>query len=440
MLKAFVAGFALLLSATLAQAMNIQEVTSPRGIKAWLVEDKAIPLIAMNFSFDSGSTADEPGKEGTVHFITGMMDEGAADLDSAAFQAKRDELAVKLAFDDGADQFEGNFQTLSKNSDAGFTLLKKALTAPHFAPDAMERVRQQFLVSASQELEDPEKIASTAWMNLAFPGHAYARQGHGTPATLATITPDDLHAMHKKIFTRSGLKIAVVGDIDAARLAKVLDDVFGDLPDTPPPPHPAKVDVAKKATVQVIDRDIPQSIIVFGSQGILRDDPEFIPAYVMTHILGGGAFSSRLSDEVREKRGLTYGISLGLAPFESAGIVIGSLSTRNEKAGEAMAVIRETMARMAKEGPTQAELGDAKTYLTGNYALRFDSNAKIASQLLGLLQNGFGINYVNERNAKIAAVTLEQVKAQAQRLIDVDHLLVTVVGRPEGLKSTASGG
>jgi zinc protease len=434
------AGFALAISFGYANAIEIKEVTSPGGIKAWLVESKSIPLIAMNFSFEGGSTSDPVGKEGTANFITGMMDEGAGDLDSAAFQALRDELAVRISFDSGMDQFEGSLQTLSQNREQAFGLLRKVLTAPHFEKQAMERVRQQFLLSARNDEQDPETIASRAWMKLAFADQLYARQSNGTPASIAAITPDDLRAMHKLIFSRKGLKIAVVGDIDAATLAPALDEIFGGLPDTEPPRAVSSVAVTKGPVVKVIDRNIPQSIMVFGQEGILRNDPDFIPAYVMSQVLGGSGYASRLMTEVREKRGLTYGIGFGLSPLDHAGLYVGSLGTRNEKAGEALAVVKETLKKLADEGPTQAELDDVKTFLTGAYALRFDTNDRIAGQLLGILQEDLGIDYINKRNAMVEAITLDQVKAQAKRLIDSEHLIVTVVGKPEGLKSTGMGG
>ena len=432
--------FSLVLFLGHAQAMEIKEVTSPGGIKAWLVESKTIPLIAMQFSFEGGSTSDPIGKEGTANFITGMMDEGADDLDGSAFQALRDELAVRIGFDAGSEQFEGSLQTLSKNRVEAFTLLRKALTAPHFEKEAMERVRQQFLLSAKDDEQDPEKIASRAWMKLAFANQPYARESNGTPESIASITPDDLRAMHKLLFRRKGLKVAVVGDIDAATLAVSLDEIFGSLPDSDPPKAVSTMTVAKGPIVKIIDRDIPQSIIVFGHEGILRSDPDFIPAFVMNQIVGGGGYGSRLTTEVREKRGLTYGVGFSMVPLDHAGLIVGSLGTRNEKAGEALAVVKETLKKMADEGPTQAELDNVRTFLTGSYALRFDTNNKIAGQLLGIQQQNLGIDYVNKRNSLVEAITLDQVKAQAKRLIDSDHLIVTVVGRPEGLNSTGSGG
>ena len=440
LIRIIFAGFALAISFGYANAIEIKEVTSPGGIKAWLVESKSIPLIAVDFSFEGGSTSDPVGKEGTAHFITGMMDEGAGDLDSDAFQALRDELAVRINFDSGMDQFEGSLQTLSKNRAQAFDLLKKVLTAPHFETQAMERVRQQFLLSARNDEQEPETIASRAWMKLAFGDQLYARPSNGTPASIAAITPDDLRAMHKLLFSRKGLKIAVVGDIDAATLGPALDDIFGGLPDTEPPKAVSGVTVAKGPVVKVIDRNIPQSIIIFGTEGILRNDPDFIPAFVMSQVLGGSGYASRLMTEVREKRGLTYGVGFGLSPMDHAGLYVGSLGTRNEKAGEALAVVKEALKKLADEGPTQAELDDVKTFLTGSYALRFDTNDKIAGQLLGILEEDLGIDYINKRNAMVEAITLDQVKAQAKRLLHSEHLIVTVVGKPEDLKSTGTGG
>lgn len=428
--------FLVLLSAWPASAMEIREVTSPGGIKAWLVTAKTVPLIAMSFSFEGGSTLDPKGKEGTANFITGMMDEGADDLDSSAFQSARDDIAMKLSFSSGLDRVEGSFQTPSQSRDAAFELLRKSVTKPRFEARATERIRQQFLVSAQNRSDDPNDIASDAAMQLAYGSHPYGRAREGTAESIKAITPGDLRAFHGGVFTRKGLKIAVVGDIDAETLGPALDKIFGGLPDAASPAAPDEIKVSEGPVVRVIERDIPQSVIIFMAQGIKRDDPEFFPAFVMSHIVGGGDFGTRLTSEVREKRGLTYGIGYGLQTLKRAGGYMGSFSTRNEKAGEAMDVVRETLRSMAAEGPAQQELDDAKTFLTGSYALRFDSNGKIADQLLGQQQVGVSIDYFDTRNSKIEAVTLEQVKAQAKRLLDADKLLVVVVGKPEGIKST----
>jgi zinc protease len=421
-----------------AGAIDIKEVKTKSGITAWLVENHTNPLIAMQFSFLGGAANDPAGKEGTANFITAMMDEGAGDLDSAAFQAKRDELNMKMSFDANFDTFEGSFQTLTEKRDESFALLKLALTKPRFDKDPLDRVRDQLLVGARENAEDPDKISSQAWMAKAFGDHPYARQSEGTVKSLATITGDDLHAMHKMLFSRKGMKVAVVGDIDANTLARILDETFGDLPNTEPPAAAPMIHVPRKPQVQLIDRDIPQSIITFGHDGMLRSDPDFIPAYVASFVLGGGGFGSRLTEEVREKRGLTYGVSIGLYPFDHAGLVFGQLGTRNDQAGQALDIVKETMRKFAADGPTADELAETKTYLTGSYALRFDSNSKIANQLLAIQQDDLGIDYVNKRNSMIDAVTLDLAKVQAGRISQPDKLIVTVVGKPVGITTSSA--
>jgi zinc protease len=423
-----------------AFAVDVKEVKTPKGITAWLVEDKTVPLIAMNFSFAGGGALDPEGKEGLSHFLTGMLDEGAGPLDAAAFQARRDELAMRLSFDSGLDHFEGRFETLSANRDQAFGLLRLAVTFPRFEQGPLDRVRNQFLIGAQQNLEDPERIASTAWMATGLGSHPYARETEGSPQSIAAIAADDLKALHARLFTRSSLKVAVVGDIDAETLARLLDETFGGLPDTPPPEAPQKVAFSNGPSLKVIERDIPQSIIMFGHDGILRTDEDFIPAFVMSFILGGGGFGSRLTEEVREKRGLTYGIGAGLYPLDQAGLFLGSVGTRNEKAKEAIDIVKDVIKRFSEEGPSGQELADAKTYLIGSYALRFDSNTKIAGQLLGLQQDNLGIDYINTRNSKIEAVTLEQVKEQARRLLHADKLTITIVGKPVGVAASGTSG
>lgn len=416
-----------------ARAIEIKRVVSPAGITAWLVEDHTNPLLAMNFSFRSGSSTDPADRVGVANFLSGMLDEGAGDLDSAAFQKRRDELAFRLSFDAGRDFFEGSFETLTRNREASVELLRKAITGPRFDPEPLERVRQQILLAARNRNDDPQQLAVSAWMEAALPGDPYAADPSGTEATVAVVSADDLRAAHRRIFNRNSLQIAVVGDITAAELSQILDRVFGALPNTDDGLEPAPASLAPGPRIKVIQRDNPQTVLIFGHEGIRRSDPDFIPAYIMSEILGGGGLSSRLTGEIREKRGLTYGVGAGFSPMVRVGLFIGSLSTRNEKAAEALGIIREVLTKMAEEGPSAEELQDAKTYLTGSYALRFTGSRAIAGQLLGLQQQGLGIDYVENRNSLIEAVTLDQVRAQAKRLLHPDKLIVTAVGKPEGL-------
>ncbi|MGE0628889.1 MAG: M16 family metallopeptidase [Hyphomicrobiaceae bacterium] len=416
--------------------MKIQEVKSPGGISAWLVESHNVPLMALRFAFEGGSAQDPAGKDGTANFLTAMLDEGAGDLDSAAFQERMEEIAMRLGFQDGRDHLYGSFETLTIHREKAVELLRLAVTRPRFDPDAVERIKKQISANIAFSDRDPERVASKEWSKLAFPNHPYGRPPSGTLATVEKIGSADLKAFHNRVFARDNLMVVAVGDIDAATLGKLLDDVFGALPAkselTPIP----SVKLHSPAT-EVIEMPMPQSVARFGNGAMLRNDPDFIPAYVVNQILGGGGFASRLMEEVREKRGLAYSVYSYLSPMEKAGAFVGGVATKNSELKQSLDVIKAELNRMATEGPTQTELDNAKSYLIGSYALRFDTNSKIADQLLGTMVQGLGIDYFHKRNELIKAVTLADAKRVAARFLKVDELVITVVGKPEGLKSMA---
>jgi zinc protease len=414
--------------------MKIQQVTSPGGITAWLVEEHSVPLVAVRFAFEGGSAQDSAGKEGVAHFVSAMLDEGAGDLDASTFQERMEDIAMRMSFSEGRDSFYGNFQTLTENLDAGAALLQLALTSPHFDQQATDRIRKQLLASLSFAAKNPNQVAGKTWSSLAFPSHPYGRSSKGTLESVANITPADLRAYRDRVFAKSNLTVAVVGDIDAKALGALLDKVFGGLSDKP---DLVKVSQTNPTggTIKVVEMPIPQSVAIFGLEGLARKDPDFVPAYVMNHILGGGSFSSKLMEEVREKRGLAYSVYSYLQPYDHAAIFAGSVATQNSKMAESLDVIRAEINKMATEGPSQTDLDSAKSYLTGSYPLRFDTSSKIAAQLLAIQQADLGIDYVNKRNDLIAAVTLDDIKRVAKRLLKPDKLIVAVVGQPEGLQS-----
>jgi len=435
---------ALLLAAALllaqpAHAMKIQTVKSPGGIEAWLVEDHSLPLMAMRFGFRGGSAQDPKGKEGVSNFLSAMLDEGAGDMTSSAFQERMEEIAMRMSFSDGRDAFYGSFQTLTEHRDEAVRLLNLAVTKPRFDDDAVERIKKQLLAGLVNASRDPNKVAAKAWFKAAFPNHPYGRSSTGSMESVATIGSVDLEALRKRTFARSDLKVAVVGDIDPDELGSLLDKVFGDLP--------AKAELAPVAKAapaigisELIDMPVPQSVAVFGMGSIARKDPDFIPAFVLNHILGGGTFASQLMTEVREKRGLTYSVHTYLQPEDHAAVMLGQVATKNEKMAETLNVIRDVFDRMASVGPTEAELEDAKQYLIGSYALRFDTSSKIANQLLGVQMEDLGIDYFDKRNDLVAQVTLDDIKRVARRLLKPKELNVTIVGRPLNMMLPVSTG
>ena len=422
-----------------ANAMKIQTIKSPGGIEAWLVEEHAVQMMAMRFAFDGGSSQDPDGKEGLANFVTAMLDEGAGELSSREFQEREEDLSMRMSYEEAKDAFYGNFETLTANRDESAKLLKLALNKPHFDADAVDRIRQQLVAALVYAARDPDKVAQNEWYALAFKGHPYARPANGTEQTIATITHDDLDGYRKRVFAKDTLKVVAVGDINADQLGRLLDEVFGDLPDKAQLTPVSKTTPVTGGKQEVIEMNVPQSVAVFGLGAMPRKDPEFIPAFVLNQILGGGGFASRLMEEVREKRGLAYSVYTYVYPYQHASIFSGGVATRNDAMGQSLDVIRDELKKMAEEGPSQQDLDNAKNYLIGSYPLRFDTNSKIATQLLGLKMDGFGPEYVENRNAMIAAVTLDDMKRVAKHLLETQNLIVTIVGKPT-LGATAKKG
>ncbi|MTI43378.1 zinc protease [Roseibium hamelinense] len=410
-----------------ARAVEIQRVVSPQGIEAWLVEDNTVPLVAMNFSFDNGAALDPESKSGLTRLLSATLDEGAADLDSEAYQARLEQLAISIGFSTSRDAFFGSLRTLAPTVDEAFDMLSIAVNEPRFDEDAVERIKAQLIAGVRRQQKEPNAIAGKAFMASVFGEHPYAIPTSGTESTLESLTPGDLDQQHRALFSRSGLRIGVVGAIDAGTLGLLLDKVFADLPENTELGSVADAEAAFGERVSET-LPVPQTSIMIGLPGLKRDDPDFQAAFVMNHILGGGTFTSWLFEEVREKRGLSYGANSSIIPYEHAGMIIATAATRADRANETLDVMLDQIDRMATEGPTSAELEAAKRFLTGSYALRFDTSGKIASQLVALQNADLPIDYFEKRNAEIEAVSLEDVQRVAQRLLATQDPTVVTVG------------
>ena len=424
-----------LLALPLRAEIAIQEVTSPGGIKAWLVEDHGIPFTALEIRFQGGQSLDAPGKRGAVNLMTGLIEEGTGDLDSQAFAAARDALAADLGFDSNVDAVSVSARFLTENREQAIDLLRRAITEPKFDPVAVERVRGQVQSIIRNSSQDPQSIASNIFNAQAFGTHPYASDGNGTLETVAALTRDDIIAAHRATLARDRVFVGATGDITAAELGTLLDTLLANLPATGAPMPPlAPVTLSGGVTVEPFPG--PQAVILFGHNGISRDDPDYFAATILNEVLGGGRFGARLMTEVREKRGLTYGIGTYLADYDQADLVVGQMSSSNETTAQAIDVVRSEWARVAAEGITEQELATTKTYLTGSYPLRFDGNARIAGILVGMQMIGLPVDYPATRNDRVNAVTLEDVKRVAARLIREGDLRFVVVGSPVGLESS----
>ncbi len=420
-----------------ASATKIERIVSPGGIMAWMVYEPSVPLIALDFAFQGGANQDPPEKAVLATMAVALLDEGAGDIDSNTFHERVEAKAIELSISATRDYVSGSMRTLIENRDEAAELLKLALTAPRFEAVDVERIREQMLSGLRRAATSPNDLASERWWATAFPGHPYGRPLRGTLKSVPTITADDLRAFTHKVFARDSLKVAIVGNIDAATAGKLIDQVFGGLP------AKAEVTPVADAVAQglgqrvAVDLDVPQSVLIVGGAGIMRKDPDFMAAFVLNHILGGNPFSSRLYKEVREARGLAYSVYSGVMPLDHTAIFLSGTATRHDRADQALEVMQSEIRKMAETGPTEDELAKAKSYLTGSYALRFDTSTKIAEQLVAIQLEDLGIDYIDKRNGLVNAVTMDDVKRVARRLLDA-KMLVAVVGKPQ--PAVANGG
>jgi zinc protease len=424
-------------ASSVARATTIERVVSAGGIEAWLVHEPAVPLIAVDFAFAGGAAQDPPGKGGTARLVASLLDDGVGQFDSKTFHERLERKAIELSFSAERDSLRGALRTLTENRDEAFDDLRLALTAPRFDVPDVELNRAQILSGLRRATTSPAELANERWWGTAFAGHPYGRPASGTLESVPTITVDDLKTYTRRVLARDKLKIAVVGDIDAEAVKAMLDRVFGALPQKP---ELAPIEAASPQGIGrriVISLDVPQAVVEFGGAGIPRKDPDFMAAYLVNHILGGGSMSSRLYQEVREKRGLAYSVSDSLLWFDHTALFLGSTATRADRTGETLDLIDKEIHRLAENGPTAEELTKAKAYLNSSFALNLDTSSKIASLLVQLQRDDLGIDYIERRPAMIAGVTLDAARRVAKRLLD-GGMLVTVVGKPSGVASTGT--
>ncbi|MEI6204068.1 MAG: pitrilysin family protein [Enhydrobacter sp.] len=421
------------LSIAPAAAIDIKQVTTPLGIKAWLVEDKSVPVINLSFSFEGGSALEPEGRKGVTSLMALLLTDGAGSLTGPAFKQRAEDSEVALGFGASLDRLSGSLRVLSANRNEGFELLRLAMIEPRFDPEMVEQRRAQALSNVNQAGQRPATVAGRAMMTTVFAGHPYAADTEGLRAGLKAVTVDDLKARAAALLSRTSLVIAVVGDIDAAELSRQLDRAFGALPANPAPPEPPQWKAEVKRRTIVIERPVPQSTVQIVMPGIARNDKDWYAAFVMNHILGGSGLGSRLTTEVREKRGLTYGVSSALRIYKKASLLAISTASANEKVAEAVKVIRAEIARLRTDGVTAEELADAKTFLTGALPVSLDSSGSVASLLYSLQIDGLPPDHLDKRSALISAVTAVDVRRVARRLLRDDAAVTVVVGKPVGL-------
>lgn len=416
-----------------AGAVDIKAVTTPLGIKAWLVQDKSAPAVSLAFSFAGGTASDPAGQLGVSSLMATLLTDGAGTLTSQAFRQRQEDAAASVGFNASLDRLGGSLRVLSANREEGFELLRLALTQPRFDADMIEQRRAQTIASINQANQRPGSVAARTLMQTEFAGHPYANDPDGTPDDLRKLAQQNLEQRAAALLIRNGLVVAAVGDIEEADLARLLDHAFGSLPAGTPPPLPPEWTPPTRARTVVVERPVPQSTALLALPGVARDDPDWYAALAMNHILGGGGQQSRLFSEVREKRGLAYGASSSLRVYKRAALLVMSTASANERVAEALRVVKAELARLRVDGPTEQELADAKTYLAGALALALDSSGAIAGLLHSMQVDNLAPDHLTKRAALIAAVKIDDVRRLARRLLRDEALTTVVVGKPVGI-------
>ena len=414
--------------------LDIQVVTSQNNITAWLVEDHSIPVIAMTFSFrGAGAKNNPPDKQGLARLASNTMDEGAGDITSQEFQKTLRDKSISLSFSASRDNFGGNLKTLSGNKQLAFDLLKLALTKPRFDKEPVDRMRESNKSRIKSSVSNPRWLAARIQNDRIFENHPYALNSGGTLSSLDNITSDDLRSFHKSL-GKNQLVIGVAGDIKADELKIVLDDIFGSMPDVAIK-ETSKSSVKNAGKTFLYKHDVPQSVIEISQSGINRKDKDYYPAHVMNFILGESGFGSRLMEEIREKRGLTYGIYSYFRQYDETDVLHVSTSTVNEKVPEMLSLIHAEWEKIRDFPVSEEEINDAKSYLIGSLPLSLTSTNSIASVLLSLQLDNLPIDYLDKRTEKIQAVQINDIQTVAKRLLDKDSMTTVIVGSPQGIEN-----
>ncbi len=416
--------------------LNIQQIESAGGIKAWLVEDKNLPIISLQFSFKgAGAVNNTKDKQGLTRLLSNTLDEGAGNLDSQQFQKILSDNSISLSFSSGRDNFGGKIETLTRNKEKAFELLKLALTKPRFDQKPLDRMRLANITRIRSSMTKPNWIGARLFNDLAYQGHPYALNSGGTITSLQSITPDDLKEFKKDWLTKDRLLVSASGNINAEELSKVVDDIFSDLPATGKQNSIPDLDLQNTGKSFLYKKDIPQTIISTSLPSFDREDPDYYALMVMNHIFGASGFGSRLMEEARENRGLTYGIYSDMSVQEYLSSFGISTSTKNSNAKEMIDIIKKEMERIKDELVSEEELNGAISYIVGSIPLSLTSTSRIAGILLSLQLKKRPLTYLDDFPEKINMVSAKDIQRVAKRVLDPQKMITVMVGNPENIKN-----
>ena len=416
-----------------AATPKVVEVTSAKGLKVWLIEDHKLPLISMQFAFRGGVETDPEDKQGIAVLTTSLLTQGAGPYDDQAFQQCLAAGSIEMDISAQRDFVQGEIKTLVRTKEEAFRLLALALNKPRFDEGAFERTKGQQTTALISQFSKPAWQGRYALFRTIFAGHPYSYRSLGSRESLARLTRDDVRTFARQRLTQDTLSISVVGAISGKELSLKLDEIFGGLPASAEPDSLKSADLSASPQTLLVRREGEQTNMFFSLPMMKREDPDWYAAEIANYILGGGGFVSRLMNAVRAKEGLTYGIGTGLSPMEKASILMGQVSTDNDKAGEVFALIHHVWQDFYDKGVTQEEVDAARDYLIGSVPLSLTSTDDVSGVLLSMQAQKLGRDYLETREQKLKKVKREDVTRVIQNWFNPARLSFALVGKPEGV-------
>jgi zinc protease len=426
MKKLLTAIIAVLATHSAIAGVKIENWVAPGGARVFFVESRVLPMLDVQVDFAAGSMFDPPGKSGTAALTRSVLGLGAGKLDETAIAEQMADIGATLGGGADTDRASVAVRTLAAadKRDAALAVLRTVLHAPRFEAAVFEREKARTVAGLKEAMTRPDSIAGKAFWAAMYPDHPYGRSA--TPESVAALTRDELVAHHARYYTAANASITLVGDISRGEAEKIAEAIAAGLPKGEPatlPPAPA---VAPGKAVK-LEHPASQAHIHIGLPAIERGNPDFFPLIVGNYTLGGGGFVSRLMKEVRDKRGYAYSVSSYFNPLRQAGPFQIGLQTKRAQAKDAIAVSRDVLDGFLKDGPSSEELAAAKANLTGSFPLRLDSNKKILDNVAVIGFYGLPLDYLDNYQQKVRAVTVDDVKRAFSRYVrPADLMTVTV--------------
>ena len=413
-----------------SDAIQFESLETKNGIKFWLIEDKALPLVSISFSFKGGSILDPVGKSGVTNLMTSLLDEGTQNFTASEYRLFKRENGIKISFSTSKERIEGTFQVVKPRLQEGFYLLHESINKAKFPINEIKKVKSQVEASIKIDNSNISTIASNKFNKFFFKDKLIGRNTKGSLETLGNISRDDIQSIYRSSFIKNRLVIGISGDIEPDLAKKYVDYVFGDLPSKKFINPISMLEDLNKG-MKIIEMKTPQTTVVFGQKGLGRKDKEYFAARVINYVLGGGGFQSRLYKEIREANGLVYSIYSYLLPYEYAGVIVGGFQTRNQNVGKTIEKVKTEWNRIKTEGITKIELQNAKTYYKGSFSRNFTSTLSIASLLMIVQYYDLGEDYFDKRDLIIDNLKLNELNNLAKNLFDSETLFFMIVGEPK---------